>query len=60
VFGKNINENPEKYFTPDILAMLEVAAKKEFSYGGGHDEAVDETVIDDNEAVDMEQSEESV
>lgn len=35
VFGKNINEDPEKYFTPDILAKLDEAAKLEFSYGGG-------------------------
>lgn len=34
VFGKNINENPEKYFTPDILAQIEAAAASEFLYGG--------------------------
>jgi len=33
VFGKNINENPEKYFTPDVLAQLDECAKKEFLYG---------------------------
>lgn len=33
VFGKEINENPEKYFTDEILAQLEEAAKKEFMYG---------------------------
>jgi RecA/RadA recombinase len=41
VFGKNINEEPEKYFTPDVLAQLEVAAKKEFSYGGKSPELMD-------------------
>jgi RecA/RadA recombinase len=33
VFGKTINENPEKYFTEEIMARLEEAAKTEFSYG---------------------------
>ncbi len=32
-FGKTINENPEKYFTPEIMQALDEAAKKEFSYG---------------------------
>lgn len=32
VFGKNINDDPEKYFAP-LMAQLEVAAKKEFEYG---------------------------
>ena len=33
VFGKTINENPEKYYTEEIMKRLEVAAKTEFSYG---------------------------
>jgi RecA/RadA recombinase len=33
VFGKAINENPEEYFTPEIMEQLEVAASKEFLYG---------------------------
>lgn len=33
VFAKSINENPEKYYTDDIMAQLEVAAKMEFMYG---------------------------
>jgi len=33
VFGKNINEEPEKYFTEDILKQLDEAAAKEFKYG---------------------------
>ena len=32
-FGKTINENPEKYFTPEVMQALDEAAKKEFSYG---------------------------
>jgi len=34
VFGKEINNNPEKYFTPEIMERLEDAAKREYSYGG--------------------------
>ena len=33
VFGKEIKENPEEYFTDEILAQLDEAAKREFSYG---------------------------
>jgi len=32
-FGKTINENPEKYFTPEVMQAIDEAAKKEFSYG---------------------------
>jgi len=32
-FGKTINNNPEKYFTEDVMDQLEQAAKKYFSYG---------------------------
>lgn len=34
VFGKSIDENPSKYFTPDILDKLDVEAKRLFQYGG--------------------------
>ena len=33
VFGKNINDEPEKYFTEEILKRLDDAAAKEFKYG---------------------------
>ena len=33
-FGKTILENPEKYFTPEVMQALDEVAKKEFSYGG--------------------------
>lgn len=33
VFAKVINENPEKYFTDEVMAQLEIAAQKEFMYG---------------------------
>ena len=32
-FEKTIVNDPEKYFTKDVMEKLEVAAKKEFSYG---------------------------
>lgn len=38
VFGKSINENPELYYTDDVMAQLELAVQKEFKYGGGDDE----------------------
>ena len=38
VFGKNIIEDPEKYYTKEVLAMLDEAAKKEFSYGASGSE----------------------
>jgi RecA/RadA recombinase len=34
VFGKEINKNPTKYFTEEVMVRLEEAAKKEYSYGG--------------------------
>ncbi len=33
-FGKTILENPEKYFTAQVMQALDEAAQKEFSYGG--------------------------
>ena len=32
-FGKSINNEPEKYFTEDIMKQLDEAAQKEFNYG---------------------------
>ena len=43
VFGKSINNEPEKYFTEDIMAQLEEAAQKEFMYGSP------ETIQEDQE-----------
>jgi len=46
VYGKQINENPESVYTPEILAQLDEAAKQEFSYGIGemNDDREDDTV----------------
>jgi len=43
VFGKEINRNPEKYFTEEVMARLEDVAKKEFSYGAGQQSQVTDT-----------------
>lgn len=37
VFGKYINENPEKVYTEDLLKLIDEAAKKEFMYGAKDD-----------------------
>ena len=33
VFGKQINDNPEKFFTDEVLEKLEITDQKEFKYG---------------------------
>lgn len=35
VFEVKIIREPEKYYTPEVLALIEEACKKEFMYGGG-------------------------
>ena len=44
VFGKAINQSPEKYFTEDILQKIDDVCKQEFLYGhetvGEEDEAI--------------------
>jgi RecA/RadA recombinase len=32
-FGKNINENPEEYYTEEVLKRIDEAAQQEFKYG---------------------------
>ena len=32
-FGKTINNDPETYFTDEVMEKLDEAAKMEFSYG---------------------------
>jgi len=39
-FEKNINDNPEKYYTDDVMQQLEKAVAKEFMYGN---EVMEET-----------------
>lgn len=55
VWGKDINLDPEKYFTSEVMERLEKAAKEEYSYGGDvNDEMSDEELeqildLEDNE-----------
>ena len=46
-FGKTINNNPEKYFTKEVLDQLNEAAKQEFLYG--NETRTDDTQESDNE-----------
>lgn len=34
VYAKQINENPEKYFTEEVMEQLDKHAKEKFTYGG--------------------------
>ena len=38
VFGKNINDDPEKYFTKEVLDKIDEIAKRKFSYGSDETE----------------------
>ena len=46
-FAKTINNNPEKYFTKEVLDKLNEAAKQEFLYG--NQIRTDDTQESDNE-----------
>lgn len=46
VFGKNINEEPEKYFTKEILDQIDEACRKEFLYGQEGSEIIDEDEVE--------------
>jgi len=46
-FAKTINNNPEKYFTKEVLDKLNEAAKQEFLYG--NETRTDDTQESDNE-----------
>jgi len=50
VFEKAIIRNPEKYFTQEVLARIDSAAKAEFSYGSSKDsgDVIEEMLNDDN------------
>ena len=38
VFGKNINDNPEKYFTREVLDKIDETAKRKFLYGSDEED----------------------
>ena len=46
-FGKTINNNPEKYFTPDVMERLETVVEGYFKYGNTH--RTDDTEESDSE-----------
>jgi hypothetical protein len=43
-FEKSINNDPEKYFTDDVMKQLEIAVAKEFKYGDAETENTDDEV----------------
>ena len=45
-FGKTINNNPEKFFTPEIMEQLDAVASKEFKYG---QRPIEEVSVEDDE-----------
>ena len=46
-FSKTINNNPEKYFTDDIMKLIDDAAGKEFKYGHPVDEDISESEVEE-------------
>ena len=46
-FGKTINNNPTKFYTPEILEKLDAVCAKEFKYGDVIEEESAETTQDD-------------
>jgi RecA/RadA recombinase len=54
VFGKQINANPEKYYTQAILDLIDAAVKKEFCFGEGEEPPAedDELDIESGDAID--------
>jgi len=46
-FGKTINNNPEKYFTPDVMERLETVVEGYFKYG--NENRTDDTEESDSE-----------
>lgn len=43
-FEKSINEEPEKYYTPEVMKQLEIAVAKEFKYGSDNVVAEEEPI----------------
>lgn len=50
VFGKSINDEPEKYWTKELLALIDDACKKEFLYGQESVETLDDEELADESA----------
>ena len=45
-YAKTIYNEPEKYFTDEIMEQLELAAKKEFMYGAADDGFVSDSDVE--------------
>ena len=45
-FGKTINNQPEKFFTEDVMIKLDQAASKEFKYGQRVEDEVEENDVE--------------
>jgi RecA/RadA recombinase len=45
-FGKTINQNPEQFFTDEVLQQIEEHVKKTFLYGAPTEEELDEEVAE--------------
>lgn len=43
-YAKTINENPTKFFTPEVMEKLELAAQKEFRYGSDESKETETSV----------------
>ena len=50
-FGKTINNNPEKYFTEEVMQLIDAAAGKEFKYGTSDIPLEDEEVESESEVI---------
>jgi hypothetical protein len=48
-FGKTIKENPEKFFTEDVLKQIDEWTQKNFMYGGSGDETLINAAFDGEE-----------
>lgn len=48
-FESTIKKNPTKYFTPEVLKMLDEAAGRLFKYGAGENVPEDEELVDEED-----------
>ena len=53
LYAKTIYDNPQKYFTSDIMEKIEEYVKKEYTYGGMSEEVLDEDGANDIEESDL-------
>ena len=53
LYAKTIYDNPQKYFTSDIMEKIEEYVKREYTYGGMSEEVLDEDGANDIEESDL-------